>query len=340
MSEKRKVLVTGGNGFIGRNIVKALAEQGHEVHVVDVGHEAFRDDVIFHDVSITDKEALIKVSSGMDSIVHNASLVHTKNNKSEMVWDVNYTGSVNVMEACRANNISRLVYVSSGSVVYEGDDIENGDESLPYGTKHQAPYAASKAKADKEILEFNGTEGVLTCVLRPHVVFGPEDTRFIPAILYKAQHGQLSRAIGDRDKFSDFTYVTNFADAVVLAEEKLVPGSPICGQAYFITNGEPLAFWNFVEQFITKLGHPPITKKVPTWLFYIYASINEFIDTLKGGTLNTEGSLSRYSVKYMATHHYFNCEKAMRDLGWKPKVSVDEGIEITVRDLKDSGFKL
>lgn len=335
--EKRKILITGGCGFIGSNLVNGFAEAGHDVTVLDFGGNAFRDDVRFLNINICDKQAVIEACAGMDSIVHNASIVHTKHNKEDVVWAVNHNGSLNIIDACKVHKIPRLVYISSASAVYEGSDIINGDETLPYSTISQAPYADSKIQAEKDILAFSGKTVTQTCAIRPHVVFGAGDNRFMPAILQKAKEGKLKRAIGNRDKLSDFTYVSNLVDAVVAAEDKLQAGSPVCGQAYFITNGEPVAFFDFVEQVLVQLGYPRITGKVPYWLAYFAASVAEGIDTLKGGTLNAENGLTRFAVRYMVTHHYFNIQKAYRDFGWKPKVNLEEGIRLTVEALKKEG---
>jgi nucleoside-diphosphate-sugar epimerase len=251
----------------------------------------------------------------------------------EDVWAVNLGGTENILEACKHHAVPRLVYISSASAVYEGQDIENGDESLPYSSISQAPYADSKIAAEKKALAFSGNGATQVCAIRPHVIFGAGDNRLIPSVLKKAQEGKLTRAIGNRDKLSDFTYISNLVDAVVAAEERLVAGSPVCGQAYFITNGEPMPFFDFIEKLIVEVGYPPIRGKVPYWLAYAVAAIAEAIDTLRGGTLNSEDGLSRFSVKYMVTHHYFSIEKAKRDLGWQPKVSLAEGIRMTVKEL-------
>lgn len=330
---QRKILVTGGCGFIGSNLVNGLVEAGHKVTVLDFGGQPFRDDVTFLDVNICDRQAVLDACKGMDSVVHNASIVHTKHNRESVIWEVNHKGSLNIIEACRVHSIPRLVYISSASAVYEGEDIVNGDETLPYSSISQAPYADSKIQAEKDILAFSGKGVTQCCAIRPHVVFGAGDNRFMPAILQKAEEGKLKRAIGNRDKLSDFTYVSNLVDAVVMAEEKLVAGSPVCGQAYFITNGEPMAFFDFVEKVLVALGYPPIKGKVPYWLAYSVAALAEGLDTLKGGTLNAENGLTRFSVRYMVTHHYFSIAKAYRDFGWKPKVSLAEGIGLTVAAL-------
>jgi sterol-4alpha-carboxylate 3-dehydrogenase (decarboxylating) len=221
--------------------------------------------------------------------------------------------------------------------VYEGEDIENGDETLPYSSISQAPYADSKIQAEKDVLAFNAKGVTQVCAIRPHVVFGPGDNRFVPNILEKAAAGRLNREIGNRDKLSDFTYIDNLVDAIVAAEAHLLPGSAVSGQAYFITNGEPKPFFGFVEEFLVELGYPKIKGRVPFWLAYGAASIMEGFDTLRG-VMRPENGFSRFSIKYMVTHHYYSIEKARRDFGWQPAVTLAEGIRLTVQDLREKGL--
>ena len=332
---KRKILITGGLGFVGRALVARFAAEGHEVICGDLSDQPFMDGVQFIKLDIRDRAAVVSATQGLDSIIHNASLVHTKHNRVEDVWAVNLGGAENILHACEVNKIPRLVYVSSASVVYEGKDIRNGDESMPYTTISQAPYADSKLEAEKLSLAFSsnvsGKGHTLTCAIRPHVIFGAADNRLIPAIIAKAKSGMLKRQIGRREKKWDFTYIDNLSDAIVLAEAQLVPGTVIGGQAYFITNGEPMAFFEFVERMIAYWGYPKITGAIPYWLAYTVASVAEFWDTLKGGTLNAENGLTRFSIQYMATDHYYSSVKAQRDLGYVPKVSLLEAIERTAK---------
>lgn len=332
--DRRRILITGGQGFVGRALVDAFADAGHEVICADLHVEAFREDVRFIQLDIRDAAAVMAACEGLDSIIHNASLVHTKNNRVDDVWAVNLGGTEHLLAACRAHAIARLVYISSASAVYEGGDIENGDESLPYSGISQAPYADSKIAAEKQVIAFNGTGPTRCCAIRPHVIFGAGDNRFVPAILSKAQQGKLTRCVGNRDKLSDFTYISNLTDAVIAAEQRLSPDGVACGQIYFITNGEPMAFFDFVDMLLEEAGYPTIRGKVPYWLAYGVAAIAESIDTLKGGTLNTEDGLTRFAVRYMVTHHYYSIAKARRELGWLPKVSLREGVRLTVEGLK------
>lgn len=333
----RKVLVTGGNGFVGRHLVDALADRGHTVTAMDLRAEGWRKDVRFVSGDIRDQDAMIALCEGQDSVVHNASLVHTKRNLVQQVWDVNLGGTRNVLEGCRRHGVGRLVYLSSASAVYQGQDIENGDERLPYSTISQAPYADSKIAAEREVLAANG-RGLLTVALRPHVVFGPHDQRFLPAILKRAADGRLKFSVGFGSWLSDFTYIDNLVDAVVAAEERLVEGAPIAGQAYFITNGEPMPFWDFVSAVLQELSLPPIRFRIPYAVAYAAAAVSEGLDSLRGGRFGEEDRLSRFAVKYLCTHHYFSIDKARRDLGYDPKVTIREGIRRTAGWLRETGW--
>lgn len=332
-------LVTGGAGFVGRALVDALRARGDRVIVVEPFGEPHRADIQFERVDIRDTAALSKLCAGVTSIFHNASLVHTKHNREDDVWSVNLGGSRSVLRAAFQNHVPKLIYVSTASAVYEGRDIEHGDESLPYCTKSQAPYADSKIQAEQEILNANGQRGLATCAIRPHVIFGPGDRRFIPAIVSKAKAGKLRLGVGiGNRKLSDFTYVSNLIDALLAADERLALDSKVAGQAYFITNGEPMPFFGFVGDVLKELGMPPIIGSVPYPIAYAAAAIKEGIDTLRGGTLNAEDGMTRFAVRYMVRHHYFAIDKARRDLGYEPKVSLREGIRLTCDALKQQGL--
>ncbi len=329
-------IVTGGGGFVGRHLVAALLERGDRVRVLDVV-EPVPSGAEFVRTDITDAAAVLEAIEGATTVFHNASLVHTKQNKADVVWAVNVDGTRHVIEACQAHGVPKLVYVSSGSVVYDGEDIEDGDESLPYATKNLAPYAHSKVEAEKLVLAKNGEGGVATTALRPHVVFGPNDTRFLPALMKHAKSGRLRYQVGRRTWLSDYTYVGNLVDALLLADEKLTLDTPVAGNAYFITNGEPMPFWEFVRRVLQRLDLPPLRGRIPHQIVYAIAAIKEGLDTLRGGTISPEDGLTRFAIRYMCTHHYFSIENARRDLGYEPKVSIDEGIERTCQHLIDSG---
>ncbi len=321
----RTSVVTGGSGFVGRHLVAALAARGDRVINADLrGLDGAPGELVTTD--ITNPAAVREAIEGADVVFHNASAVHTRQGHVSLVQRVNVDGTQNVIDACRAAGVRKLVYVSSGSVVYQGKDIENGDESLPYPTTSQAPYADSKISAEKMVLAANDSS-LATIALRPHVVFGPNDTRFLPAVIAHARAGRLKVQVGRGNWLSDYTYVDNLVDALLLAGDRLDVGAPVAGRAYFITNGEPIPFWDFVKKVLARLDLPPIRFAIPHQLVYGIAALKEGFETLRGGEVMPEDGLTRFAIRYMCTHHYFSIARAKAELGYAPRVSVDEGIE-------------
>jgi len=333
---RERVVVTGAAGFVGRHLVDALVAADYEVIASDIAPRIHRDDVRYERVDIRDLGAVRRLLEGVDGLIHNASMVHTRETRVADVWAINHGGTANMLRACRAQGVSRLVYVSSGSVVYQGEDIESGDESLPYCRVPQAPYAESKIAAEQDVL-LSSDDALATVALRPHVIFGPHDGRFLPAILERAHAGRLRYGVGRENKLSDFTYVGNLVDACLAALARVAPGAACAGKPYFITNGEPMAFWDFVGRMLAALDLPPIRGRVPYRLAYGAAAVAEGLKALRGDTLGADTGLSRFAIRYMCTHHYFRIDAAARDLGWTPAVDLDHGIALTAEFLKATG---
>lgn len=329
-----RALVTGSNGFVGRHLTRALAARGDEVVAFDLSADGSVDPKVRKVTGdLRDARALSDACEGVQTVFHVASRVQTRRTGADEVREVNVGGTEKLLDACRAQRVQRLVYVSSASVVYAGRDIERGDETLPYPAHFHAPYAETKAIAERTVLEASGRGDVLTCSIRPHIVFGPGDTRFFPAVLGRARSGRLKAYVGDARKLSDFTYVDNLVDGLLLAAEKLEPGSKVGGQAYFVTNGEPRSFWDFVGQLLDGLELKRPGFRVPFPVAYSAAAVREGLDALRG-IATSEESLTRFTIRYLTTHHYFSHEKASRELGYQPRVSLDEGIARTLTTLR------
>lgn len=321
-----RIVVTGAAGFVGRHLVARLVRDGFDVVASDLADPCI-EGATFARCDITDPDACASLCSGANTLFHVASLVQTRKSGADLVWAVNQGGTRNLLTACRDAGVARFVYVSSASVVYEGRDIEHGDESLPYTAVSQAPYADSKLAAERDVLAASGA--LLTCAIRPHVVFGPGDTRFFPAILSRARAGKLKLGIGRETKLSDFTYIDNLIDALLLAHARLTPESGLGGRVWFVTNGEPMSFWEFVDRTLDALALPRTRGRIPYRVAYIIAAIVEAFKQLTGRN-GPEDGFTRFAVRYMCTHHYFSVERARRELGYEPGVSIDEGIRRTV----------
>lgn len=329
-----RALVTGSNGFVGQHLTRALAARGDEVVAFDLSPGRFTETGIRSVAGdLRDAAALREACQGVQAVYHVASRVQTRRTGADEVREVNVGGTEKLLDACRADGVPRMVYVSSASVVYAGRDIERGDETLPYPAHFHAPYAETKALAERIVLEASGRGDVLTCAVRPHIVFGPGDTRFFPAVLGRARSGRLKAYVGEAQKLSDFTYVDNLVDGLLLAGDALSPDSKVAGRAYFVTNGEPRSFWDFVGQLLDGLGLKRPGFRVPFPIAYSAAAIREGLDAIRG-IATSEESLTRFTIRYLTTHHYFSHDKATRELGYRPRVSLDEGIERTLTTLR------
>ncbi len=330
-------LVTGASGFVGPHLATALLGRGHRVIGVDIAESASQPECEFYRIDITDPPALGRICRGIDTVIHGASVIHDRRTPSHQVWRVNFDGTRNLLDVALAGGVSRFIYLSSASVIYAGAGLENADESFPYAERPLAPYAASKIEAEKLVLAHNARQGMATCAIRPHVVFGPGDRRFLPAILQMDHRWFPPAGIGGEKWLSDFTYIDNLVDAVLLAEQSLArdgTNSAAAGQAYFITNGEPIPFWSFVSRIRQGLGLDPIRLFLPGPVALTAATVREAFARLTGTEIGTEGGLSRFTIRYLCSHHYFAIEKARRDLGYRPAIKLDEGIARTCHALR------
>jgi nucleoside-diphosphate-sugar epimerase len=188
--------------------------------------------------------------------------------------------------------------------------------------------------AEQLVLEANGREGLLTCALRPHLIWGPRDQHLIPRLLERARRGQL-RQVGDGNNLIDAVYVDNAAAAHLQAAEALMPGSAIGGKAYFITNGEPVNCWGWINEILQQAGLPAVRRRVPLAAAYAIGAAMEGVWTVLGRT--DEPRMTRFLAAQLGTSHYFDIGAARRDFGYQPRVSMAEGMERLAAWLREQG---
>jgi nucleoside-diphosphate-sugar epimerase len=176
--------------------------------------------------------------------------------------------------------------------------------------------------AEQMVLAANGPD-LATVALRPHLVWGPSDPHLIPRIVERARAGKLKR-IGAGTNRVDVTYVDNAAHAHVLAGERLAPGSPIAGKPYFLSQGEPVYLWDFINRVLAFAGLPPVNKSISSRKALIAGAVLE--NFYKLFRLRSEPPLTRFVARQLATSHWFDISAARRDLGYEPIVSIDEGL--------------
>ncbi len=316
-----RALVTGGGGFLGRAIVGRLLERGDDVRIFSRGDypDLRRRGVETVRGDIADRPAVIDACRNRDVVFHVAGKPGIWGDYAEY-HEPNVGGTRNVVAGCKAHDVPRLVYTSSPSVVFGAGDIEGADESIPYPDRHRVHYSKTKAIAERIVLDANCSD-LATVSLRPHLIWGPGDNHLLSGILGRAES---LRRIGRHDPVIDCVYVDNAADAHILAADRLEPGSAVAGKAYFISNGEPRGLWQIVNGILRAAGRPPVTRRMPKVAASAIATICETIHkTLR---LRREPCLTRFLVYELSTAHWFDISAARRDLGYAPRVSIDEGL--------------
>jgi len=328
-SAKQTALITGGTGFLGRAMINQLLEQGYKVrnYSRSSAPDLEKRGVEMHSGDLQDLPSLEKAMRGCDVVFHVAARVGFWGDEQEFVR-VNVRGTENVIAACRSTGVKRLVFTSSPSVVFDGSDMENVDESAPYPKHFHAYYPKTKALAEQAVRAANDAQ-LATVSLRPHLIWGPNDTHLTDGILQRGKKGRL-RKIGFAAKKADFTFVEDVARAHLLAAEKLKPGSVVAGKTYFISQDEPLAIWDFADRVLRAADLPPTGKAVPVFLAYALASLSElsfFLLHSLGLMKNKEPNLTRFLVNELSTAHWFNIDAAKKDLGYLPQSNMNEAFE-------------
>jgi nucleoside-diphosphate-sugar epimerase len=327
-------LVTGGGGFLGGAIVRRLRDRGDHVHSFSRRRYPELDalGVTQHQGDIADPIAVSRAAAGCDIVFHVAAKAGVGGRYRDY-HRANVLGTANILTACRHHGISRLVYTSSPSVVFDGRDMAGVNESVPYPSHYDAAYPQTKAIAERMVLRANGV-ALATVSLRPHLIWGPGDNHLIPRILARARAGRLHR-IGTESKLIDSVYIDNAADAHLLAADHLAPGSPIAGKTYFITQGEPVPLWDLVNRILHAAGLGPVTRSIPPRLAFGVGWLMEVIYAIFRP--HEEPPLTRFMARELTTAHWFDISAARRDLGYEPKVSLEEGLNRLAASFRHGG---
>jgi nucleoside-diphosphate-sugar epimerase len=319
-----KALVTGGGGFLGSAIVRLLRERGDEVRSFSrgkhsqlslLGVQEFNGD-------LADPAAVNEAVKGCDIVFHVAAKAGIWGSYEEF-YRANVTGTQNVVAACLTNNVERLVYTSSPSVVFDGSDVEGGDESLPYPASYEAHYPSTKAIAEQIVMDANSAS-LATVSLRPHLIWGPGDNHLVPRIVAKGRAGKLRR-LGSSPCLVDTVYIDNAAQAHLDAADRLEPGSAISGKTYFISNGEPLPLWEMVDRILAAAGVAPVAGSLNPGVAYRIGTACEFL--WKFLCLSGEPPMTRFMASELSHAHWFDITAARQELGYQPQVTIEEGLK-------------
>jgi len=319
-----KALVTGANGFLGSYLVRHLLKHNYEVTAMtrrrDEGLASLNVEMAHGDVR--DFDSVLSACTGQDIVFHTAAISGIWG-PWKRYYTTNTVGTRNVVDACVQTSVRRLIYTSSPSVTFNGQHQTNIDESAPYPKRWLCHYPHSKALAEQNVLSANDTFDLLTCALRPHLIWGPGDRHLIPRLIERAKKKQLRR-VGDGANLVDTIYVENAAEAHVQAAQALVDDSPLCGNAYFISQDDPVNCWEWINEILQIAGVPRVRQSISfRWAYRLGYALESFHELTNK---DSEPRMTRFLAAQLAKNHYFDISRAKRDFGYSPRIGNSEGM--------------
>lgn len=353
------VLVTGGNGFIAYHIIGKLLEADPEciIHSLDVNttrnrHEGYAN-VHYHkaDLSVADDVHRVMQLARPRTIFHTASPEFSDAPVSAY-YSIIVEGTRYLLDAAfKLDTVRALVYTSSSSVIHDNiTDLVDATEELPILRPPVQKRIYSLAKADSEELIMaanrrrdSGGHVLLTCVLRPCLAFGENDVSSLGKMIAVAQQGRSRFQMGAGNNLFDFVYVGNLADAHLLAANAMLetdgqdprpPNAPVVdGESFNITNDDPWLFWDFQRAISALVGLPVSPKDItviPKWVGLTMGFISEWVVWATSRGTRTP-NMTREGIRFSTLTRTLSVEKAKRVLGYKPAVSMQEGLDRSVQ---------
>lgn len=315
-----RAFVTGGSGFLGRRLIPALREQGHSVRALgrseaarEVVREAGAEPC---EGDLSDAEALKRGMEGCDVVFHSAASVKQWGPRSEF-FEANVRGTENVLQAARAAGVKRLVHVGTEAAFVDGTPMVNMDETRPLPAKPIGNYASTKNEAERIVLSVNSSE-LATIVVRPRFIWGKGDTSVLPILVDAVKSGRFRWV--DGGKFNTSTcHVANCVEGTLLAAEK---GRG--GEAYFLTDGAPVNFREFITAMLKTQGVDPGNKTIPFGLAMTLATVSEALWNffrLPGNPL-----ITRQELLLAGREVTVSDAKARRELGYEGRMTQEAGL--------------
>ncbi|KAF1808956.1 C-3 sterol dehydrogenase/C-4 decarboxylase-like protein [Eremomyces bilateralis CBS 781.70] len=349
------VLVTGGCGFLGHHIVRLLRLRDPEsrISVLDLNTNRnilAAEGIKYYNGDISSRESIegvfAKLEYGkVDVVIHTISPPFHLG--KELQWSVNVEGTKNLLEVAKGAGVKAFVYTSSASVIMDNSMVlVNADERWPimvdndqpeyYSTTKVIQFQMETAYAEHAVLEANrNPEGFLTAAIRPAAIFGEGDVQLIPPMMHASRAGQSKVQIGDNTNLFDYTYVGNVAHAHLLAASALLrtramataplDNEKVDGEAFFITNDQPVYFWDFPRMLWKETGDVRTAKEIWVLSYSMAWFIGLLMETVMW-ILGKTPKLTRQQVLKSTMTRFFNIDKAKRRLKYRPVVSLDDGI--------------
>jgi nucleoside-diphosphate-sugar epimerase len=319
---KMDVLVTGGGGLLGRQLVQALLERGDSVRVLLMpGEDASWIDgrpVAVHRGDIRDARSLEAAVRGAEGVLHLAGMMGTWKPLSDY-RAVNVRGAENVCRAALAEGVRRVVHVSSWTVYGMGIGMPC-HEDFPLAPFDE-PYAVSKAEGDRLVQRMIANDGLPAVIIRPGTFFGPGDQLHFGRMADRLRAGRAI-VVGTGDNALPFVYVTDVVQGLLLALDH----DRAVGEAFNISNDQPLTQQEVLDAMADAIGARPARAHLPYSVLYAAGAAIERAAT--AARLQAQPPLTRLGVKLFGTDNRHSIDKARLELGYAPKVDIRDGIAL------------
>lgn len=317
--------VTGGSGFVGRHLIQTLIRRGDRVHAL-ARSESSRNTVTQLGAQAVDGDldsidAMAKGMKGCDYVVHAAAKVEEWGPRADY-QRINVTGTANVLEAARRAGVKRLVHVGTEAPYANGQALLNIDETTPFPAVPLPRYPATKAESEVLVRAANSPT-LQTVVVRPRLIWGPDDTSVLPQLVQAVKTGQFMW-IDHGQSLTSTCHVSNVCEGIVCAALR---GKP--GEAYFLTDGPPVKSREFLTALIQTRGVTPADKSIPFALAWVFASLLEFLaDTLR---LPFKPPVTRMAIALIGRDVTVSDAKARAEIGYRNVISRDDGLQALSR---------
>jgi len=315
------VFVTGGSGFIGGRLIERLVREGHEVRALARSHTAagkvgsLGAEPVVGDLA--DVAAMAAGAEGCAWAIHSAAQLGDWGRPEDFERG-NVQGTANALEACAKAGVERFVHVGTEAALMAGQPLVQVDERAPLRPDSPALYPATKARAEQLVLAAD-RDGFETVVVRPRFVWGRGDTTLLPAIVEMVERGRFAW-IGDGRHLTSIAHVDNVVEGLILGAGKGRPGN-----AYFVTDGEPVSFRDFLTELLATQGVTAPTRSMPPAVAGTVASAGEAAWRVL--RLPGRPPLTRFAYWVSSQECTIRIDKAREQLGYAPVRSRAEGLD-------------
>ncbi len=308
-----RVFVTGASGFVGRHVISALQGRGHEVRALLLPRESPIDgvEVVYGD--ITDPSSLRGLLDGQDAVVHLAGAVGYGQKLATCVA-LNVEGTKHVAHAALAAGAHRFIHMSSVSVYGRVPEVDLTEDAPMRVTGE--PYGDTKIHAERVVRALSSQSGLHLTIVRPTVIYGPGDDKFLPKVIENLESGQ-ARIIGRGDNTVDLVHVRDVAGFVAMALED----ERTIGEVYNLNDPENPTWSAFLATVAQELGRSPPKRRLPYAVALGVAGSMELV----AAVTKRPPRLTRYAVRVVGRQYRYRTERA-QSVGFRPSVPLQQGI--------------